>query len=105
MLRNKLNTCCGCPYKLIVVDLNMPRMGGDQFIQVVRGNPQQNSFNIYTDEELCYQQYQDSTFVISTAQAGFDYSDGISPIGSLFQFSCKCKIHELERYSGQAHPS
>lgn len=57
-MKQKLKTCCGRPYKLLIVDLNMPRMGGIELInEIKRGSMKQ---------ELSA--YKDSFFVLSTAQ-------------------------------------
>lgn len=35
-LQRKLSTCCGQPYKLVFIDMLMPRMSGLQLIEKVR---------------------------------------------------------------------
>lgn len=59
----KLNgACCrGKPHKLIIVDLNMPRMGGVEFMRVVK--ERMNARGVSG-----WEAYRDSKFVLSTAQ-------------------------------------
>jgi CheY-like chemotaxis protein len=54
----KLSECCGCAYSLIIVDLNMPRMGGIEFMNTIEEK--------ISKGELLH--YKNSTFVLSTAQ-------------------------------------
>lgn len=59
MLSEKLTTCCGEPYKLIFVDLNMPIMGGYDMMAEVQKLIKEGSLKGYAD----------SVFVVCTAQS------------------------------------
>eukprot|EP00347_Sterkiella_histriomuscorum_P023280 403335252 len=72
-LKSKIN-CCNMPYKLVLIDLNMPNMGGLQMMKNIRAK---------LDDGGLMSKYKDTIFVLCTAQnenntypykeAGFDY--------------------------------
>eukprot|EP00347_Sterkiella_histriomuscorum_P009997 403339079 len=59
MIEKAALSCCKVPYKLILIDLNMPKMGGLQMIKNIREN-------IFNKGSL--QCYKDSMFVLCTAE-------------------------------------
>lgn len=46
-MKQKLKTCCGRPYKLVIVDLNMPRMDGIDLIKAVKRGNLKKEFSAY----------------------------------------------------------
>lgn len=59
MMKQKLNCKCQKPYKLIIVDLNMPRMGGLEMIEQLKVAFKLGQLKSYEKETI---------FVLSTAE-------------------------------------
>ena len=58
MLENKIDTCCKHPYRLIIVDYNMPILSGDNMMIQLKEKGMMGTN---------YGAYRNSTFVLCTA--------------------------------------
>ena len=64
-MQKKLSGCsCHNPYSLIIVDLNMPRMGGIEFMKTLLEDWNKNKML----------EYSHTTFILSTAQGDHEIS-------------------------------
>jgi len=72
MMKDKLKQCCRQPYRIVIIDLNMPGMDGLEMMEKVQENIASGEFITYKDSWFILHTAQSEESVPNWAQLGFN---------------------------------